>query len=165
MRIRLKLSIPHDMDLITLSQCQFPITEWIKIALKSYVEDKRLTVITLPEMPQEIRYEKCELNFSLHKTRDKCVIEWLNTLRAGQRSGAIKSIFRCSLSSPCLAGHVANGTVDTAITSKSIPSVTPSLSRIPKKKAEKKTTYSPPPIFTEQDTDDDFDIFGFNPDR
>lgn len=165
MRIRLKLSIPHDMDLITLSQCQFPITEWIKIALKSYAEDKRLAVIPLPEMPQEIRYEKCELNFSLHETRDKSVIDWLNTLRAGQRSGAIKSIFRCSLSSPCLAGHVADGTAENAITPKSIPSVSPSLSRTPKKKTEKKPTYTPPPVFTEPDTDDDFDIFGFNPDR
>ena len=36
---------------------------------------------------------------------------------------------------------------------------------VPKKKTEKKPTYTPPPVFTEPDTDDDFDIFGFNPDR
>lgn len=109
MRIRLKLSVPHDMDLITLTQCQFPMSEWIKISLKSYVEEKRLTSIPLPEIPMNIRYTKGEINFSLHEVRDKEVIAWLNTLRTGQRTGAIKSIFRCSLSAPCLAGHAISG--------------------------------------------------------
>lgn len=168
MRVRLKLSITHDMDLITLTQCKFPIAEWIKIALRSYVEDKTLSVIPLPEMPSKIRYEKCEINFSLHEVRDKSIIEWLTALRAGQRSGAIKTIFRCSLSGPCLAGHVASADDIIELTSKPSPSFTPSFTQskaIKKAKETSTTNLSSVSFSPETEEDDDFDIFGFNPDR
>lgn len=166
MRIRLKLSVPHDMDLITLAQCQFPISEWIKISLKSYVEEKRLASIPLPEMPKEIRYIKGEINFSLHEVRDRAVIAWLKTLRTGQRTGAIKSIFRCSLSAPCLAGHMATGSALTIRPQKSSPPVilshSPAVTHLT---ADKKSPLPSTSIPATIEDEDDFDVFGFNPDR
>lgn len=165
MRIRIKLSVTQDMDIITLTQCQFPVAEWLKIALKSYVEDNRIAVIPLPEMPEKIRREKCEINFSLHEVRDEKVIHWLKSLYVGQRTGAIKTIFRCSLSAPCLAGHISDGSPIISAPVKrlpqSIPSITPSYSP-PKREEKKKTPVIP--VMPDED-DDDFDIFGFNPDR
>ena len=166
MRIRLKLSVPHDMDLITLTQCQFPVSEWIKISLKSYVEDKKLISVPLPEMPKEIRCAKSEINFSLHETRDKDVMDWLNSLRLGQRTGAIKSIFRCSLSAPCLAGHTANVASVIIPSPKKPPSVIPfTTPSVTHSKAENKTSTPSVPAQITAEDEDDFDIFGFNPDR
>lgn len=165
MRIRIKLSVIQDMDIITLTQCQFPVAEWLKIALKSYVEDNRIAVIPLPEMPEKIKREKCEINFSLHEVRDEKVIRWLKGLYAGQRTGAIKTIFRCSLSAPCLAGHISNGTPVISTPKKRLSQNTPSItpSSFPPKNEEKKKVPVLPAISDEDD--DDFDIFGFNPDR
>ena len=171
MRVRLKLSISHDMDLITLAQCQFPIAEWIKISLKSYVEEKRLISIPLPEMPPKIRYEKCEINFSLNDVRDLPVIEWLKNLRVGQRSGAIKSVFRCSLSAPCLAGHAADASAVIKAEPKAFPSAFPSIpsnvsSTVSREKPMKKAvTPAAEKILSPESESDDFDIFAFNPDR
>ena len=116
-----------------------------------------------------IRYAKGEINFSLHETRDKAVIAWLNTLRTGQRTGAIKSIFRCSLSAPCLTGHAINASAAIKIPAKETSSVTHSFAQavpradfISKPKKKPAPPPLPKPVIQE---DDDFDIFGFNPDR
>ena len=167
MRVRLKLSITHDMDIITLTQCQFPVSEWIKISLKSYVEDGHIINIPLPETPEQIRYEKCEINFSLHEEKEKNIINWLKSLRIGQRSGAIKSIFRCSLSAPCLAGHHSNCINISTNISRDFPSVTPSVShkKNSQKKKESETNITDTIIPVTNNNDDDFDVFDFNPER
>lgn len=165
MRIRIKLSVTQDMDIITLTQCQFPVAEWLKIALKSYVEENRIAIIPLPEMPEKIRREKCEINFSLHESRDERVILWLKSLYVGQRTGAIKTIFRCSLSAPCLAGHISDGSPIISAPKKRLPHNTPSITHpYSPPKSEEKRKPSVISVIADED-EDDFDIFGFNPDR
>lgn len=170
MRIRLKLSVSHDMDLITLSQSQFPLVEWLRICLKSYVEEGRITTIPLPAPPPSISCDKLSINFSLNDSKDQAVIKWLSHIRFGQRSGAIKSIFRCSLSAPCLYGHYDKADNIVVATPKPAPSVLPpEYQAIPLIKEENTPIQTVEPvIFTVHNRDatsedDDFDILDFDP--
>ena len=147
------------MDFITLIQSpNFPFAEWIKIALKSYVENQVITAIPLPVFPDSIVFEKKTVNFTLDPVKDKAVIEWLQSLRKGQRTSAIKCVFRCSLAAPCLIGHKNNGF---AVAPSSSKQQSPRPHRqqpdypqtdIPQKESQK----------NEPATSEDFDIFSFS---
>ena len=148
------------MDFITLIQSpNFPFTEWVKIALKSYVENQTITTIPLPVFPDSIVFEKKTVNFTLDPVKDKAVIDWLQSLRKGQRTSAIKCVFRCSLAAPCLIGHKNNGfAVSPSSSRQRSPQPPrqrqpdPAQADAPKKESRKK----------EPSTSEDFDIFSFS---
>lgn len=171
MRIRLKLSVTHDLDFICLMQCRFPLTEWIRISLKSYVEENRLSVIPLPSFPSEITAEKSVINFSLHPEKDAEVIKWLNQIRVGQRSGAIKSVFRCSLAAPCLAGHYIKpddriiDIKDKTPSASKLPITATESSITPKTKKKPQIPAIQEPVSEAAAPSDDFDIFTFQHDN
>ena len=159
MRIRMKLNVANDMDIITLSQCQFPLAEWIKISLKTYVEENRFLSIPLPAVPDRIVAEKKAVNFTLQPAKDERVIAWLQRIRTGQRSGIIKSIFRASLVSPCLAGYFAEGCPEETPTRR--PATPPSNDQASAsaEKSQIKVMCSETQPSEHKDETDEFDIF------
>lgn len=156
----MKFSVLNDMDFITLIQSpNFPFTEWIKIALKSYVENQTIATIPLPVFPENIVFEKKTVNFTLDPVKDKAVIEWLQSLRKGQRTSAIKCVFRCSLAAPCLIGQKNNGfAVSTSSrTSKSPRPPQQKQPNPPQEGVHEKETQE-----KESSISEDFDIFSFS---
>ena len=148
------------MDFITLIQSpNFPFTEWIKIALKSYVENQTITTIPLPVFPESIVFEKKTANFTLDPIKDRAVIEWLQSLRKGQRTSAIKCVFRCSLAAPCLIGHGNNGF---AVSPSSTKQKTFQISRQKTSEPPRAATSKKESRKNEPSVSEDFDIFSFS---
>jgi len=167
MRIRLNLTILSDLDLITL-YCipEFDFKIWIRNALRLYAESRTVLKTPLPAPPESVSPENMMLSITFDHNKDAKVLEWLTSLRDYQRSGAIKSLLRCCLDSPCLyACHADFPTL--------FPAQTPERRRRSRKvsgapvsgNAPTEPAYSPPapsPAKNQEGTEpDDFDIFSF----
>jgi len=113
MKFRLNLRLQNDLDLLTL-YCNpgFPFKILLIAALNSYAADKRIHPVSLPPpYKQENLSDSC-IYLSFNKRKDPAIFNWLESIQPGQRTNAIKTVFRCCLQTPCLdAFYVAENTV------------------------------------------------------
>lgn len=103
MRIKLRL-YARDLDLIALkyNHC-FHFNKALRTALVEFVRNQKCTRISVPVvvLPEIILQEEC-VNISLDEKQHADVIAWLNGIRNGMRSYAIKAVFRSAIENPIL---------------------------------------------------------------
>jgi len=113
MRIRLGLNILNDLDLLTLNGIpKFHFKFWVGEALRVYVDTGETLRTPLPAVPAGLTLRSVMLSITFGGEKDAEVEGWLKALKHKQRSGAIKSVLRCSLMSPCLFAHVSSYPAD-----------------------------------------------------
>ena len=107
MRLRLTLTILSDLDLLTLGNIpEFNFKGWVKNSLRTYVGSGITLKIPLPlTAPPSLTLKSVTYSITFDKNKDHAVENWLKSIKKKHRSGAIKSVLRCSLENPCLFAH------------------------------------------------------------
>jgi len=159
----MRLTLRFDKDLLTLiSIPEFDFRKWIRDTLGTYAITGEVRKVPLPDAATD-RPILRDMMFSItfDKNRDAEVVELMNAVQDKQRSGAIKSILRCSLSRPCLYAHFKDypapypvtkleSSQSAGCTKPIIATATPAVATVI------------PPIHAPSDAPDDFDVFGFD---
>ncbi|MDR0287534.1 MAG: hypothetical protein LBI03_07525 [Clostridiales bacterium] len=180
MRIRLSFSILIDLDLLSIMHVpEFNFKGWMKDSLRTYAGTGKTRKVPLPaSVPADMTLQNIKLSITLDKSKDAAVEKWLNTLKNKQRSGAIKSVLRCSLEEPCLFAHdeaypaifLVSSSQNTHTTANETGYEAPVkqneiTSAAPPSKLTSKPISEPLPAQLpeiENDDDDDFDIFNMS---
>jgi hypothetical protein len=107
MRLRLTLTILSDLDLLALSSVpEFNFKNWVRDSLRTYAGTGVTRKVPLPaSAPPELSLQSITYSITFDKHKDKTVESWLKSIKKKQRSGAIKTVLRCSLENPCLFAH------------------------------------------------------------
>jgi len=103
----MRLTIRFDKDLLTLGSIPgFNVRGWIRDTIGIYASTGEIRKTPLPAAPPDRPVLKDKMfSITFDEVKDAAVVELLRAVQDKQRSSAIKSILRSSLSRPCLYAH------------------------------------------------------------
>ena len=106
MRIRIKLTVLCDSDLLTLNSIpEFNFKKWVREALGTYASTGGVITIPLPDPPEMLDLKNIMLSITFDDKKDAAIVELLKPVQHRLRSSAVKTILRCSITHPCLYAH------------------------------------------------------------
>ncbi len=112
MRQKIRL-YAKDLDLLTLKQLPgFRIGTAVRKALYEYVEYgkcERLHINYGSRIPIEIKRDAFDISFDGEKYQN--VSKWLESIRPGMRSAAVKTVFRSAIENPVLFAFACDSTI------------------------------------------------------
>ena len=155
MRFKIQLNGIKDLDLLSLYyNRQFRFPEEVKRTLCAYVSNNDYSVL-LPDHMKEtiVPFTPVQINISLDDREDKDVIFFLQKIKKGYRSAAVKSIFRNYLQRPAIDVFLISGSE--IILRKEKGHIEPQKEHKEVEKQKPLTTTIQP----DENTEDEFDIF------
>ena len=159
----MRLTLRFDKDILTLISIPgFDFRKWIRDTLGTYASTGEVRRIPLPATsPDKPVLKDLMFSITFDKNRDAAVVDLLRAVQDKQRSGAIKSILRCSLSRPCLYAHFKDYPAPYPVTK---PEGSPSVKDIEPvivSTAPAAVVTVTPPVKAPSNAPDEFDVFGF----
>lgn len=173
MRIKLRL-YTRDMDLIALKHIPgVKLGSIIRVALLEYVDSGKVTPICVPipsALPQLPQSDQIDVSFTGND--QKRVVEWINRLKPGYRSFAVKAVVRAAISNPILEMYALDSellvkqeteTPEAACAHTPLQQ-TPAYSRYPQGSESSPSQKKSKVEFTtnQNDCDEDLDLFEFD---
>ena len=100
-RIPVRLYYAHDLDLISLAEVGFPMTEVLRNVLAAYARKRRF-LIQIPELPVRpddwyARHKSWMIDLRIE---DPLILKMLGEIKPKYRNSFIKGVLRCYLCHP-----------------------------------------------------------------